>query len=81
MKRFNMTQLARQAKSVVADAMDGPVLIITPSKIEDVVVMSESKYNALNTLIDQLSTIGDGLLDGKTLAEITEEHLAKQKAQ
>ena len=77
MKRINMTQLARQSKAVVTDAIDEPVLVITPSSKEDVVIISESYLNSLKRTIRQLAELSDDLRSGKTMNAIAGDHIAK----
>lgn len=79
MKRINMTQLARQAKSVVSDAIESPILVITPSRKEDVVIISESYLNSLKGTINLLATTVDELKKGKSLSEVAAEHISKLK--
>ena len=79
MKRINMTQLARQAKAVVSDAIDEPVLVITPSTKEDVVVISESYLNSLKATINLLATTVDELKSGKSLTEVAVDHIENLK--
>lgn len=73
MKRVNMTQLSRQAKSVVQMAIESPVIVVTPSKVGGVVIMSEAYYDSQKSLIKQLAKIGDGLMSGMSSEEISKE--------
>ncbi len=79
MKRINMTQLARQAKTVVSDAIDEPVLVITPSSKEDVVIISESYLKSLKGTINLLAKTVDELKHGKSLSEVAVDHIESLK--
>ena len=71
MKRVNMTQLARKAKSVVEMAQTEHVVVVTPGDSGDVMIVNEEWFINQKKIIKQLALIIDGRSNGLSDKDIS----------